>query len=328
MIEETLDLADGRYPVEVELSDEAGNTTEDSRVLVVAVGDLFVRARLTTGPTDPQQVVDIRATPGATGTLEVLGGPEETFEVAEDGTAQVRLDLRRRRRVRRRRGHRRGHQRASGVGRADRLRRRHHPPGVGSAAVDGIAEEGRLRFEVTAEAGFEVDWRVLDTDGRVVTLGTFIASEAPEVIERDLDEGSDTVQVATSDVFDRTAEQEIAVDVAADPLSPRTLAIGGLVLAVVLLAFGGVPRRRWRRRQERRKARRARGPAVASQDDREAYQRSEAAWVAQHQDLTRLAAVARGTVPYDLERRSRLRAGAGGDRAVERRGAPARGLGP
>lgn len=300
LIEETLDLADGRYPVEVELSDETGNTTEDSRVLVVAVGDLFVRARLTTGPTDPQQVVDIRATPGTTGTLEVLGGPEETFEVAEDGTAQVRLDLDD------------GEYDGAVVTVEDANARRGSAeltdfavdttlPGLELAAVDGIAEEGRLRFEVTAEEGFEVDWRVLDTGGRVVTLGTFIASEVPEVIERDLDEGSYTVQVATSDIFDRTAEQEIAVDVAADPLSPRTLALGALVLLVVLLALALVARRLWRRRQERRKARRALGPAVTSQDDRGAYQRSEETWVAQHQDLTRLAAVARGTVPDDLE---------------------------
>ena len=60
------------------------------------------------------------------------------------------------------------------------------------------------------------------------------------------------MQVATSDVFDRTAEQEVAVDVAADPLSPRTLVIGGLVLLVVLLALALVARRLWRRRQERR----------------------------------------------------------------------------
>ncbi len=300
LIEETLDLADGRYRVEVELSDETGNTSEDSRVLVVAVGDLFLRARLTTGPTDPQQVVDIRATPGTTGTLEVLGGPEETFEVAEDGTARVRLDLAD------------GEYDGAVVTVEDANERQGSVeltdfavdttlPGLELAAVDGIAEEGRLRFEVTAEEGFEVDWRVLDTDGRVVTLGTFIASDVPEVIERDLDEGSYTVQVATSDIFDRTAEQEVAVDVAADPLSPRTLAIGALVLLVVLLALALVARRLWRRSQERRKARRALGPAVASQDDRGAYQRSEEAWVAQHQDLTRLAAVARGTVPDDLE---------------------------
>lgn len=298
-VEETLDLADGRYPVEVELSDEAGNTTEDSRVLVVAVGDLFVRARLTTGPTDPQQVVDIRATPGATGTLEVLGGPEETFEVAEDGTAQVRLDLDD------------GEYDGAVVTVEDANERRGSVeltdfavdttlPGLELAAVDAVAEEGRLRFEVIAEEGYEVDWRVLDADGRVVTLGTFIASEAPEVVERDLDEGSYTVQVATSDIFDRTAEQEITVDVAADPLSPRTLALGGLVLLVVLLALALVARRLWRRRQERRAARRALGPAVVPQDDRAAYRRSEEAWVAQHQDLTRLAAVARGTVPDDL----------------------------
>ena len=109
------------------------------------------------------------------------------------------------------------------------------------------------------------------------------------------------MQVATSDVFDRTAEQEVSVDVAADPLSPRTLAVGGLVLLVVLLALALVARRLWRRRQERRAARHALGPAVAAQDDRAAYERSEAAWVAQHQDLTRLAAVARGAVPDDLE---------------------------
>ena len=133
------------------------------------------------------------------------------------------------------------------------------------------------------------------------------------------------MQVATSDIFDRTAEQEIAVDVAADPLSPRTLALGGLVLLVVLLALALVARRLWRRRRERRTARRALGPAVAAQDDRAAYERSEAAWVAQHQDLTRLAAVARG----DGARRPRAARPASslepGETALwSRRGAPAR----
>ena len=73
------------------------------------------------------------------------------------------------------------------------------------------------------------------------------------------------------------------------------------MLLVVLLALALVTRRLWRRRRERRRALRALGPAVATQDDRAAYERTEAAWVAQHQDLTRLAAVARGAVPEDLD---------------------------
>lgn len=300
VVEASLDLGDGRYPVEVELTDEAGNTTEKSRALVIAVGELFVRARLTSGPTDPQQVVEIRATPGATGTVEVLDGPEESFEVADDGTAEVRLDLEDAEYDGAVVSVVDGNDRSGTVELSDFVVDT-TLPGLEVAAVGGVAEEGRLGFEVTAEEGFEVDWRVLDADGRVVTLGTFIASTEPEVVERDVDEGTYTVQVTTSDIFDRTAEQEISVAVAADPLSPRTLAVGGLVLLVVLLALGLVARRLWRRHRERRTALRALGPAVATLGDRAAYERSEAAWVAQHQDLTRLAAVARGAVPEDLD---------------------------
>ena len=298
VIEQTLDLGDGRYPVEVELTDEAGNRTEDFQVLVVAVGDLFVRARLTTGPTDPLQVVEIRATPGSAGRLRVAGERATPFDVAEDGTARVRLDLAD------------GEYDGALVTVEDANDRRGSAeltdftvdttgPALELAAVGGAAEQGRLRFEVTAEEGYEVDWRVLDTAGRVVTLGTFIAVAEPEIVERDLDEGSYTVQATTSDIFERTAEQEITVGVAADPLSPRTLAFAGLVLLVVLLALALVARRLWRRRRERATARRALGPAVAAQDDRGAYERAEAAWVDQHQALTRLAAVARGDVPDD-----------------------------
>ncbi len=299
VIERTLDLADGRYPVEVDLSDETGNTTEDREVLVVAVGDLFVRARLTSEPTDLSQVVDIRATPGATGAVEVAGQPPESFEVAEDGTATVRLSLAD------------GEYDGAVVTVSDETGREGSTeltgfavdttlPELELALVDGIAEEGRLAFEVTAEEGSEVDWRVLDTAGRVVTLGTFIASVTPEVIDRDVDEGTYTVEVSTSDIFDRTAEQQTEVAVASDPLTPRTLALAGLVLLVLLLALFLVARRLWRRRQDRREERRALGPRLSAQEDRAAYERAEEAWVSQHQALTRLVHVAHGDVPDDL----------------------------
>ncbi len=275
VIEESLDLADGRYPVEVDLADETGNTTEDRQVLVVAVGDLFVRARLTSEPTDLSQVVEIRATPGATGRLEVAAAatdedPEtsddlepERFRVADDGTAEVRLQL------------------ADGaydgaVVRVEDAQGREGStaidgfavdttmPELELALVDGVAEEGRLAFEVTAEEGSEVDWRVLDSEDRVVTLGTFIASATPEIIDRDLDEGAYTVEVSTADIFDRTAEQQTDVAVASDPLTPRTLALAGLVLLVLLVALFLVARRLWRRRQDRREERRAGGPRLSA----------------------------------------------------------------
>ena len=198
-------------------------------------------------------------------------------------------------------------------------------PGWSSRPSTASPRRAACAFEVTAEEGFEVDWRVLDTDGRVVTLGTFIASAVPEVIERDLDEGSYTVQVATSDIFDRTAEQEIdgrrrrRPALTADPGPRRAGPAGGAARAgaggpaAVAPASGAAGRpgapwaRGWRPRTTGRPTSAPRRPGSPSTRTSPGWPPSRAA-----------------TVPDDLELPDGLRARARGDRAVVRRGAPAR----
>jgi hypothetical protein len=294
-VRQVLDLADGKHPVELRLTDETGNKTQRTKQLVVKIGDLFVAAELTTGPTDPEQVVDIDATPGTRGTVRVPGGENVDFRVDDEGEALVRLDLAD------------GTYEDGSVVVRDVHDRRGvtplrevvvdtTPPVLEAEPVTSDLVEGLMSLEVTADAGSMVDWRVRDAAGIVVSSGRYVASGAPQVLSRDLDEGAYTVELSTVDVYDRATEIDVDLDVAADPISWPVVAAAAVALLLLLLVLALVVRRLWRRRRERR----ALEPEPASHESLAAYERAEAAWVAQHQALSRLADVAHGAVPDDV----------------------------
>lgn len=298
-IRHTLDLADGKHPVEVRLEDEAGNKTRRTKPLVVRIGDLFLQADLTTEPVDPQQVVEVRATPGTRGTVRIPGGENVDFRVGEEGEALVRLELTDGtyedgsvvvRDVHDRRG----------VANLPEIVVDTTPPVLEVEPVDADLAEGLMSIEVTADEGSLVEWRVLDAADAVVTSGRFVAAGGAQVLSRDVDEGAYTVELSTSDVFDRDTEVDLEIDVAADPISWPTVAGAAVALLLLLVALALVVRRWWRRRREQVRERRRHEPAPATEESLAAYERAEAAWAEQHLALSRLAQVARGEVPDDV----------------------------
>jgi hypothetical protein len=298
-VRQSLDLADGRYPVEVRLADETGNRTRKTKQLVVRIGDLLVEAGLTTGPTDPKQVIEVRATPGTRGTVRFPDGENTTFRVDDAGEALVRLDLED--------GTyddgsvvvRDVHDRRGSV-RLPEVVVDTTPPVLEADPIAADLAEGLMSLEVTADPGSVVSWRVLDPEGNLVTSGRYVASSSSQVLSRDLDKGAYTVELSTTDVFDRTTAVEVSVDVAADPLSWRTVLAAAAVLLVLLVALALVLARMWRRRREDARERRSHETAPTTPESLVAYEQAEAAWTEQHRALSRLAQVARGQVPEDV----------------------------
>jgi hypothetical protein len=298
-VRRSLDLADGRYPVEVRLEDETGNRSRKTKPLVVRIGALFLDAELTTGPTDPEQVVEVRATPGTRGTVRFPEGQNTTFAVDERGEALVRLEL-----------DDGTYDDGSVVVRDVHGRRGSAslpevvvdttPPVLEAAPIGADLAEGLMSLEVTADPGSLVSWRVLDPAGSLVTSGRYVASSSTQVLSRDLDKGAYTVEMSTTDVFDRATEVEVTVDVAADPLSRRTVLAVLAVLLLLLVAGAVVLARMWRRRRGESRDRRGHEAVPATPESLAAYERAEAAWNAQHLALSRLAQVARGQVPQDV----------------------------
>src|SRR3712207_6795429 len=66
-IAQSLDLADGRHSVVIELRDEVGNLRTETRPLLVRIPELEVTADLTAGATDKVQVIRMDAEAAATG---------------------------------------------------------------------------------------------------------------------------------------------------------------------------------------------------------------------------------------------------------------------
>jgi hypothetical protein len=298
-VEIPLDLADGRHPVQLQLEDETGNTTEAARTLVVKIPELSVDAEVTTESTDTTQVVEVTATPGAAGVLRVPGEDPRRFLLGRDGTAQVSLDL------------------TDGtydgpvvVVRDDHGRRGTTllspivvdttPPVLEVVADQQAAQDGKLSVSITADDGSTVEWKVFDATGTEVDAGKFVSSGTAQSVASDLEKGAYRFSVTATDVFDRATDKDVDVSIASDPLSTGTLVLGALGVLLLLLALVAIGMRLWRRHREKVRERQATRPVKVTKEVVAAYERAEAAWAVRHRALSRLEAVARGEVPHDI----------------------------
>ena len=183
-IAQSLDLADGRHKVRVELEDQVGNLRKATRSLVVRIPSLDVRARWTSEVTDLPQVIQVWAPAASRGVVEVPGERPQEFRL-QDGTAEVELGL------------------TDGSYQDVTVTIRDKQGRTGTAtladitvdttapvlAVEldrGAATEGKLSAEVSTDESTVVSWRLLDGE-EVVAAGEYVAVGVDQQIGRDVD---------------------------------------------------------------------------------------------------------------------------------------------
>jgi hypothetical protein len=305
-IDQVLGLANGRHPVRIELLDEVGNRTAETRQLVVRIPELEVDAELLSEVTDTVQVMRVEAMAGTTAVLSVPGQADLRFKLPK-GEAEVELTLED------------GTYEDATVTVTDRQRRTGTaslpdivvdttPPEVEVTLDRQAAAEGRLVAEVTADEDTVVSWELLDAD-RVVASGKYVALGGPQSLERDVEEGSYELEVTATDTFDRTTVDRVPAAVAADPMSASTIAL--LVLAA-LAAIGGavggtIAYRRHRRRTlgvprkekvQKVKGRKAKARVAATNREQEVeFAQADEAWHRRHDALRTLLDLADGAAP-------------------------------
>jgi hypothetical protein len=115
------------------------------------------------------------------------------------------------------------------------------PPTLDVAPDAAAAAEGSVRAVVTAEAGADVRWRLVDTAGEVVRSGEVSTEDGEGTITADVDEGRYRLVVGATDTFDRTTTVRTSSDVADDPLPAWLVFLLRLAAAVAaLLAVAGL----------------------------------------------------------------------------------------
>ena len=229
--ERFLDLADGRHRVQVVVRDSTGNARSATRPVVVRIPELAVSSRLASDPTTRKQAVRVRATPTATrGVLRVPGRSPVAF-VMRRGSATVTLSLKDGTypqgtvSVRDTRG-RKGRTRVPDVT-VDTS-----PPVLDVAPDQDAAADGSLRAAVTAEDGVDVRWRLVDSDGDVVTSGVVDPQDGEGTIASDVEKGTYRLVVAATDAFDRTTTVRTISRVADDAWPVWLVVLVGTVLTL------------------------------------------------------------------------------------------------
>ncbi len=243
-----IDLANGRHRVEVVVKDGVGNTRTSVSTVAVRVPELAVTSEYVGEPTERTQEVQVRATPTAQRGVLRLPGEDAVAFVMRRGAATIELDLEDGSHpaatvvVRDTRG-RSGRAQLPGIT-VDTV-----PPTLAVTPDEDAAADGMLGATVTAEAGTDVRWQLVDPQGTVVESGEVATTDGRGTISADVEEGSYRLVVAATDGFDRTTKVRAGSQVADDPLPfwlVGLLFLGGAFAALTALA-GLVRGVRWAR---------------------------------------------------------------------------------
>lgn len=292
----------GRHRFVVKLTDAAGNVSALKRRVVVKAPHLAPVLETLTEPNEVTQRFSLVGTPGSRGTLKIAG---KVVPVRFEGeTTEISVDLPD------------GRYQGGTLNVHDQLGRTGKvvvpaftidtaAPTLEAVRTDRRSTTGRLVARVTAEAGAQVVWRVLDEGGQVVEKAKYVATGKPRTVDVNVEEGTAKLEVEASDEAGNGTTDGFTAEIEADPLT----ATGWVVILILLGLLFGIGALVWRRRDrikvwgarqrhgwQVRRARVAHHAALQrhSADLKEYakavsdHQRRLAGWTARRQDLANL----------------------------------------
>jgi hypothetical protein len=308
-VKQGLDLTDGTHEVLLELRDEVGNlrVLEDS--VTVDIPTLWVAAKAVSDAGDTTQVFKIAAPPMTRGFLRIPGAGSERFELTK-GRAEVTLEVPE------------GSYDAPVVIVADSQDRKGTielepfevdltAPALQVNTTDAAAEKGVFSSTVDAAEGDIVTWELVTGSGLVALSGEFVADGTPQLLERDVAEGSYSFKVTAVDANGNKTVETVDTTIAANPVVNPDVVSALSITAALWVLFGIVVFLRRRGRGGDRSfssrivalrpgSKRARLTAERKQAAAEyaeqlaVFEAEDAAWQRRHEALTELVATATG----------------------------------
>lgn len=293
----TLWLPNGRYPLVLALTDQAGNRRAVTKVLRVAVSGPEVKVRQLSPERATAMVLGVTAPARSTGRLVLAGHSPVPFTVGRTGSAEIALEVKD------------GSYPGAEVTLTDAVGRTvvavspplvvdSVPPALRVTVDAGQAAHGRLVLSALAESQARVRVNAGSTIGE-----EFLANAGARTVEHPLAAGTYVVKAVATDA----AGNATAVTRSVTVVVPWTLTdwIVAAVLAFALLtALGFGWRRRsaiaaWRQRRRQAAAEAAHVRALADYSIRRAhFERAESTWRDRRAELAghvRLAETASGT---------------------------------